>query len=73
MQLVIISVWRMTTFFTLSNGGDVMKWYYPKDMWVVKVGKERNVWKAPQELMEWMYQNDMIDEYIMLKVAKPGE
>ena len=50
-----------------------MKWYYPKDMWVVKVGKERNVWKAPQELMEWMYQNDMIDEYIMLKVAKPGE
>lgn len=50
-----------------------MKWIYPKNMWLVKVGRERNVWKAPQELMEWMYQNNMIDEYIMLKVAKPGE
>ena len=48
-----------------------MKWYYPKDMWVVKVGKERAVWKAPQEVMEQMVREDKIDEYMMLKVGKP--
>lgn len=48
-----------------------MKWIYPKNLWVVKVDKETAVWKATQELMEYMYQHDMIDEYVMLRVAKP--
>lgn len=48
-----------------------MKWIYPKDMWLVKVGNERAVWKATQETMERMVAEDVIDEYVMLKVGKP--
>ena len=44
------------------------KWIFPKDMWVVKIGKQKEIWKGTWEYIEQCYQENKIDEYEVLKV-----